>query len=297
MKLAIFTTMGLNTMNTSVHGVDIFMMPLIKRLKKNNHEIIFCGKVINNIKHNIFCDIMKLKPYILDISKDIEINNNIDDCDALLIYNRPPEQEEEYNQQTYYINKAIELKIPILFWCGDLWFPPQELCKEIILLRPFLSNYYDNRFKVAYEFNYFTHDTKEFEYELEKRERVIDVGYVGNFYNRFNEFKKKFENCSGNIVVAGSWLRDSERWNQSLTLKNILFINEIPHAYALPFLNICKETYYIIPENYKDVGMKTSRIYEAAMTNCKIDVNIRKLNTLDIAYNMFIKIIENERVK
>jgi len=291
-SIAIYTTMPLTNESICVHGITMFMFPLIKKLKKDGYKIYYLGNVIENKEKNIFCELMELKPYILDVTDDVEVTEDytvLKDCDALLVYNRPQSVPLEYTGQNAYIRQALNYNKKVLFWMGDMWLLPEDIQKETILLRPFSSDKFDNLFKKAYHFEYFTH--KLYDYEFEKRDKIIDYVYIGNFYNRFDILKKKFENLSGNIVVAGSWLRDEARWDKSLQLKNVLYIRETPHSMSLPLLAISKQTFYVIPEYYQDVGMKTSRIYEAKMAGCDIDVDIQHLNTLDKAYNQLIGII------
>jgi len=287
MKLAIYTTMPLSNNYIGVHGITMFMFPLIKELKRHGHIIKFCGYKAQNEKSNIFCDILKLKPYVMDISKDVINTSYVDDCDALLVYNRPT---QEYIDQNRMINRFVLMKKPIFYWMGDDWKLPITLSQHCVLLRPFSNTQHDKLFKYAYRYDYFVHNL--YNYVFEKREKIIDLVYIGNYYNRFDVFEKKFKHAHGNVVVAGSWLRDKERWNNSLKLKNILYIGEIPHCYALPLLAISKKTKYIIPTYYKDLGMKTSRIYEAAMAGCETDVSIKNLNTVEEAYYKLIALIQ-----
>lgn len=299
MKIGIFTTMPLTTEYTGVHGIAFLLFPLIKKWKEESHEIVFFGKVVNNTKENIFCNLLKLKPYIIDISQDMIISEydyaSLKSCDLLYVYNRPNNSNaviDEYLQQNMCISIALSHSIPVLFFCGDLWPLPEYLAKQVVLLKAWTSTIYDSRFKSAYYFENFTHNL--INYKLEDREKIIDYLYVGNFYSRFEEFKEKFESLEGNIVVAGSWLRDSAHWSKSLTLKNILFIGMTPFSMSLPLLNIAKKTLYVIPKAYRDLGIKTSRIYEAKMANCKIDVDLTNLNTLDRANALFWEIVNKE---
>jgi len=166
------------------------------------------------------------------------------------------------------------------------------LKQKITLLRPYTAKINDAEFKNAAEYNYFTSDLSK---QLKKSDRIIDYLYIGNFYNRFDEFKEKFKDLKGNIVVAGNWLKNAEKAAKSIELNNVLYIGEISHAAALPLYNIAKNTFYIIPQKYKDVGMLTSRVYEAAMAGCNIDVNTKKLNTVEQAYAQFINLIKNDK--
>jgi len=292
MKIGIYTKMPLTTDFTGVYGVTMFMFPLIKKLKQDGHEIIYFGRIAEDKRQNIFCDVLELKPYIMDILDDVAVDSNIGNiskCDIALVYNRPPAAKEEFDEQNNFMRMAVNNRVKVLFWCGDLWHPPEDVSKCITLLRPFASDKFDGLYETAYRYDYFTHDL--YNYEFEKRPRVIDYTYLGNFYNRFENFKSKFGNLTGKIVVGGSWLRDPDRWNKSLTVKNVLYVGEVPHSFALPLLAITKETFYINPDNYLEVGMITSRVYEAAMAGCKIDMDVSDLNTLEKAHKKFYEII------
>ncbi|MBU1449300.1 hypothetical protein KKF45_05645 [Patescibacteria group bacterium] len=291
--------MPLTTNYTGVHGIAFLLFPLIKRWKEEGHEILFFGKVVENNRENIFCNLMCLKPYIIDVSQDMIISEynyeNLKSCDLLYVYNRPdanPEVINEYLEQNVCISIALSCSIPVLFFCGDLWFLPSFLSEKVILLRAWKSTIYDSRFKSAYYFENFTHNL--INYKLETRERIIDYIYIGNFYNRFDEFKAKFASLEGKIVVAGSWIRDQERWSKSLTLKNILFVGMTPFSMSLPLLNISKKTLYVVPKNYRELDIKTSRIYEAKMAGCRIDEDTSKLNTLNKADKLFWEIVAKE---
>ena len=281
--------MSFTTRTTSVYGTDMFMFPLINHLSKNN-KIHFYGHRVLGYRKNIFCNLLNLEPYILDVTFDLETSNNMDrfnNLDCLLMYNRPKEAEDEYQLQNFLIEKAVKKNIPVLFWLGDLWLPPENLSKDITLLRPFSSKVFDSNFKNAFEFNYFTHPCT-----LPVKEKVIDYLYVGNQYNRWEEFKAIFEKLDGNVVVAGNWLKNKNKWDNSLQLKNVLYIGEIPHSMALPLYNISKQTFYIIPPQYQQVGMLTSRLYEAQMGNCKVlNTSFKNLNTLDNAVQKLEEIL------
>jgi len=299
MRIGIFTTMPLTTDYIGVHGIAFLLFPLIKRWREDGHEIIYFGKVVDNSKENIFCNVLQLKPYIIDVSQDMSISEynytDLKSCDLLYVYNRPNNNNaviNEYLQQNMAIAIALSYNIPVLFFCGDLWFLPESLSKRVTLLRAWTSTIYDKQFKSAYYFENFTH--KLINYKLEDRKKVIDYVYVGNFYNRFDEFKKRVEFLEGNIVVAGSWLRDTERWSKSLTLKNVLFIGMTPFSMSLPLLNIAKKALYVIPKAYQDLGIKTSRVYEAKMAGCETDVGLANLNTLDKANKLFWEIVKRE---
>ena len=292
-KIGITTVMPLENNYVGVHGITAFFFPLIRKLKENGHKIYFFGKVVENKSKNIFCECLNLQPYNMNIYNDLETVNDmtqLKDLDDLLVYPRFPEVADEFDFQNKVITEATKNNIFIGVWDGDLKSQhiPEELRQHCTLLRPYSSQKFDKLFKDAHEFHYFTHQLYT---KLEQREKIIDYLYIGNFYERFEELREKFEGLEGKIVIAGNHLKDEKKWNQSLQLKNVLYIKDVSHNMALPLLNISKETFYVIPKQYQEVGMITSRVYEAKMAECKIDVDTSNLNTLAKAYKKFEDII------
>lgn len=287
--------MPLTNEYSGVHGITFFMFPLIKEFKAHEHQVFFLGKVVEDKTSNVFCDVLKettdFKPYKLDVLNDIEVVGEeiISQLDVLLLYNRPPGVADEFDYQNQVIKVALDHKKLVLMWDGDLWAQhiPENLKKQIILLRPYTSNIFDSQFLRAFEFHYFTHTMYK---SLPILDRCIDYVYIGNMYNRWDELYTQFSELRGNIVIAGNFLKNSEKWNKSLLLNNALFIRELPHSYSLPLLSMSRQTFYIIPEEYKKVGMITSRVYETVMAGCKIDVNTANLNTVRDAYLLFMRI-------
>ncbi|HLD91036.1 MAG TPA: hypothetical protein VI911_08505 [Patescibacteria group bacterium] len=297
MNIGVFNTCSLSGDYTGVYAACYCFLPLLKELKKNKHTLHFYGELKNNKTTNTFLNTLKIKNINIECADDFSSINDDDKIkilDAMLIYNRPPEMQTEFEHEQAIISKCVSAGVSTFILDGDLWSSslPKALKQKITLLRPYTAKINDAEFKNAAEYNYFTSDLSK---QLKKSDRIIDYLYIGNFYNRFDEFKEKFKDLKGNIVVAGNWLKNAEKAAKSIELNNVLYIGEISHAAALPLYNIAKNTFYIIPQKYKDVGMLTSRVYEAAMAGCNIDVNTKKLNTVEQAYAQFINLIKNDK--
>ena len=117
MKIAVFTTMPKSNIYTGNLGITYFMISLLNKLIEENHEVKFCGKLVENYNNNIFCDIMNLKPYNLEFDNKIQITTDVNDCDILFIYNRPDTITSEFSLQNNFAKQFIDMNKEVYILC------------------------------------------------------------------------------------------------------------------------------------------------------------------------------------
>ncbi|MEV0469630.1 glycosyltransferase family protein [Streptomyces prunicolor] len=93
--------------------------------------------------------------------------------------------------------------------------------------------------------------------------RDLDLGYVGNQYDRDHHFDRYFAPAAAHVAhqVGGKWPR-TERWPQ------VRFLGRIPFPQAHELYSRSLATVLMLPERYSAVGQMTQRIFEAVLAGC-----------------------------
>ncbi|MFJ9085887.1 hypothetical protein ACIRL3_26060 [Streptomyces sp. NPDC102384] len=98
---------------------------------------------------------------------------------------------------------------------------------------------------------------------LAARPRDLDLGYVGNQYDRDEPFDRFFAPAATRFehVVAGKWAR-TERW------PHVHFVGRVPFEAATGVYHRSLATILMLPQRYAAVGQMTQRIFEAVLAGC-----------------------------
>ncbi|MEU8482279.1 hypothetical protein [Streptomyces sp. NPDC048641] len=98
---------------------------------------------------------------------------------------------------------------------------------------------------------------------LAARPRDLDLGYVGNQYDRDEPFDRFFAPAATRFehVVAGKWT-NTDRW------PHVRFLGRIPFEAAADVYGRSLATVLMLPQRYAAVGQVTQRIFEAVLAGC-----------------------------
>lgn len=93
--------------------------------------------------------------------------------------------------------------------------------------------------------------------------RDLDLGYVGNQYDRDHHFDRYFAPAAARVAhqVGGKWTR-TERW------PHVRFLGRIPFPQAHELYSRSLATVLMVPERYAAAGQMTQRIFEAVLAGC-----------------------------
>lgn len=98
---------------------------------------------------------------------------------------------------------------------------------------------------------------------LARRPRTFALGYVGNQYDRDDQFDRYFAPAAARFPhqVAGKWTR-TDRW------PHVAFRGRVPFAQAHQLYSDSLATVLLLPGRYRAVGQVTQRIFEAVLAGC-----------------------------
>ncbi|UQA96570.1 hypothetical protein [Streptomyces halobius] len=98
---------------------------------------------------------------------------------------------------------------------------------------------------------------------LASEDRKTPLGYVGNQYDRDDEFDRFFAPAAARFEhrVGGKWT-STERW------PHVTFLGRIPFNAVSRLYRSTLATVLLLPERYAAAGQMTQRIFEAVLAGC-----------------------------
>lgn len=284
MKTIYYYGVGSNhNFETSVYGGKLIKIPLFEALVKLGFKIRWLGWDCDDYKKNNYLDLLGLRAedFKLDASHLVEHTSFFVEgtvLGPLLVELRPNIKKEGYNFekewaiQIHLINTFIKQGLPVFIWDQDCWADqiPKEYRDKIILLRPYF-NKADSSFVNQEEFFYMWY-VPWFDKKLERlaENKIFDVMYCGNVYNRrdeFLEFLKPFDEANKKVCVQGNWLRKKydDRDFSLDNFQNFMFFGQTPHWSTLPSIAMSKSVIHFANKEQQQAGLFTARIFEALM--------------------------------
>ena len=283
---------------TSVYGGKLIRIPLMEALLDLGVDIRWLGFDCDEFTHSNYLDIINLdkNDYKLDVTnkvpnvanrfmnymetdiandagKELDRNPGI-----LLVELRPNLNKPGYNFQNEWriqmqlIDLFYEKGLPVLVWDQDIWADhiPLEVRDKIVLLKPYFKDA-DASFTNQEEFMYMWYKPW-FDNKLEKlsKNKIFDVTYCGNVYNRrdeFLQFLKPFDSQNKKVCVQGNWLRKKygDRDFALDNFKNFMFFGTTPHWSTLPTISMAKSVVHFANPDQQKAGLITARFFEALM--------------------------------
>ena len=286
-----------HNIETSVYGGKLIKLPLMEALMGLNFEIDWIGFDCDDYRTSHFIDLLNIKQedFVLDVTSKIENSNfmnfektHIDERNirtildynpgALLIEMRPNFDKPGYNFQNEWtiqlelINIFYDMSLPVFLWDQDIWCDqiPKDMRHKVVLLKPYFAEA-DKSFIYQEEFLYMWHKPW-FDDKLDKiaKNKIFDVVYCGNVYNRkdeFLEFFKLFHDENKKVVIQGNWLR-KKYGDRDFSLDNFpdfMFFGSTPHWTTLPTIAMAKSVIHFANADQQIAGLATARIFEALM--------------------------------
>ena len=271
---------------TSVYGGKLIKIPLFEALAKKGFKIKWIGWDCDDYKKNNYLDLLCLNAndFRLDATHLVQQQYHSPEAyiksvvkkypGSIIIELRPNIKKDGYNFENEWriqlelIDTFLELKLPVFIWDQDCWADqiPQKYRDKIILLRPYY-NKADSSFTHQAEFFYMWY-VPRFDKKLERlaENKIFDVMYCGNVYNRrdeFLQFLKPFDEANKKVCVQGNWLRKkyNDRDFSLDNFPNFMFFGQTPHWATLPSIAMSKSVIHFANKEQQQAGLFTARIF------------------------------------
>jgi hypothetical protein len=203
--------------------------------------------------------------------KDIKDVDLVILCWRWLLPSQYVERNKYYLNQAAIIAEAIGHNIPIIVHDQDHKIDPTDLAlllshKNVVLTAPELfprEHFSTLMFPNPYRLNDWTN-----------LDKVVDLTYVGNNYERYEQFKRFFggSDFNGPVQVWGNWLEPSPNREAPEKVQadcpSVVFEGRLDQSRVISTLAKSKATIFLAKDSYCERGFVTIRFAEAVAANC-----------------------------
>lgn len=247
-----------------VYGQSNILTPLLIELERLGHSIVFHGFHDDGVllSRNTFAEsFLSAESYRATVSCDNSI------ADVLLAEARFVEHAK-FVELVRLIKLYLAASKIVFVLDGDLWGASLRShlsdveWSRVNFLCPYVKNI--NNLHNYHYFPYF------FTTSAVKKSKIFDFGYVGNAYNREEQFLSYYGSVADHstVIVAGNFTKASKIERFAHLFGKILFVGEIKHCYCKDLLSRCKFSLMLLSSDYKAAGLVSNRFYECIDSMC-----------------------------